>query len=56
VTIKTRPSDTRKIEVIRDLIAEHVDVRAIIQAVEIPREVPAAGAQPSSPPPFLIST
>lgn len=55
VTIKTRPSDTRKIEVIRDLIAEHVDVRAIIQAVEIPREVPAAGARPSSSPPFPIS-
>ncbi len=33
LTIKTRPSDTRKIALIRDLIAEHVDVDRIIAAV-----------------------
>lgn len=34
LTIKTRPADTRKIEVIRDLIAKHVDVGRIIEAVD----------------------
>jgi BioD-like phosphotransacetylase family protein len=36
LTIKTRPTDTRKIEIIRDLIAKHVDVRKIIKAVQSP--------------------
>ncbi len=36
LTIKTRPTDTRKIEIIRDLIAKHVDVRKIIKAVKSP--------------------
>jgi BioD-like phosphotransacetylase family protein len=33
VTVKTRPDDTTKISVIRDLIAQHVDVERIIQAL-----------------------
>jgi BioD-like phosphotransacetylase family protein len=33
VTVKTRPSDTMKISVIRDLIAQHVDVERIIKAL-----------------------
>jgi BioD-like phosphotransacetylase family protein len=34
LTVKTRPADTRKIELIRDLIAKHVDVERIIRAVD----------------------
>jgi BioD-like phosphotransacetylase family protein len=54
VTIKTRPSDTRKIEAIRDLIAEHVDVRTILDAVGTPKVVPAVGAGSPSPAVSLI--
>ncbi len=34
VTIKTRPDDTEKISIIRDLIADHVDVNKILKALE----------------------
>jgi BioD-like phosphotransacetylase family protein len=30
LTVKTRPADTRKIQMIRDLVSQHVDVRAIL--------------------------
>lgn len=30
LTVKTRPADTRKIQMIRDLVSAHVDVRAIL--------------------------
>jgi len=33
LTVKTRPDDTQKISLIRDLIAEHVDVKRILKAV-----------------------
>lgn len=33
LTVKTRPDDTEKISVIRDLIAEHVDVNKILKAL-----------------------
>ena len=33
VTIKTRPDDTEKISIIRDLIADHVDVNKILKAL-----------------------
>ena len=33
LTVKTRPDDTRKISLIRDLIAEHVDVNKILKAL-----------------------
>ncbi len=33
LTVKTRPNDTEKIAVIRDLIAEHVDVNKILKAL-----------------------
>jgi BioD-like phosphotransacetylase family protein len=33
LTVKTRPDDTEKITVIRDLIAEHVDVNKILKAL-----------------------
>ncbi len=33
LTVKTRPDDTEKIAVIRDLIAEHVDVNKILKAL-----------------------
>ena len=33
MTVKTRPDDTAKITLIRDLIAEHVDVKKILEAV-----------------------
>jgi hypothetical protein len=31
--VKTRPSDTEKISLIRDLIGEHVDVKKILNAL-----------------------
>jgi hypothetical protein len=31
--VKTRPSDLQKIDLIRDLIAEHVDVKKILNAL-----------------------
>ena len=31
--VKTRPSDTAKIELIRDIIAKHVDVKKILAAL-----------------------
>lgn len=34
LTVKTRPSDVTKIELIRDLIARHVDVERILRAVD----------------------
>lgn len=33
LTVKTRPNDTLKISLIRDLIAEHVDVNQILQSI-----------------------
>jgi len=33
LTVKTRPDDTEKISIIRDLIAEHVDVNKILRAL-----------------------
>lgn len=33
LTVKTRPDDTQKIQLIRDLIATHVDVRKILRAL-----------------------
>ena len=33
LTVKTRPDDTEKIAVIRDLIARHVDVNKILKAL-----------------------
>jgi BioD-like phosphotransacetylase family protein len=33
LTVKTRPDDTEKISIIRDLIAEHVDVNKILKAL-----------------------
>jgi uncharacterized protein len=33
LTVKTRPHDTQKISVIRDLIAKHVDVNKILEAL-----------------------
>jgi len=33
LTVKTRPDDTQKISLIRDLIAEHVDVGKILKAL-----------------------
>jgi hypothetical protein len=33
LTVKTRPDDTRKISLIRDLVAEHVDVNKILKAL-----------------------
>lgn len=33
LTVKTRPDDTEKIDVIRDLIAQHVDVNKILKAL-----------------------
>jgi BioD-like phosphotransacetylase family protein len=33
VTVKTRPDDTEKISVIRDIIAKHVDVERIVKAL-----------------------
>lgn len=33
LTVKTRPDDTRKISLIRDLVAEHVDVNRILKAL-----------------------
>src|SRR5437762_10397797 len=33
LNVKTRPDDTRKIALIRDLIAEHVDVKKILEAL-----------------------
>ncbi len=34
LTVKTRPADTQKIALIRDLIAEHVDVNRILKSLE----------------------
>ena len=33
LTVKTRPDDTEKISLIRDLIAEHVDVNKIVKSI-----------------------
>jgi hypothetical protein len=33
MTVKTRPDDTAKINLIRDMIAEHVDVKKILAAL-----------------------
>jgi hypothetical protein len=33
LTVKTRPSDTEKIHLIRDLVAQHVDVQKILNAL-----------------------
>jgi len=33
LTVKTRPNDTEKISLIRDLIAEYVDVNKILKAL-----------------------
>jgi BioD-like phosphotransacetylase family protein len=33
LTVKTRPNDTLKISLIRDLIAEHVDVDQILESI-----------------------
>ena len=33
MTVKTRPDDTAKINLIRDMIAEHVDVQKILSAL-----------------------
>jgi BioD-like phosphotransacetylase family protein len=33
LTVKTRPDDTQKINLIRDLIAEYVDVNKILKAL-----------------------
>ena len=34
LTVKTRPDDLEKIMVIRDLIARHVDVDALVKALK----------------------
>ena len=33
LTVKTRPTDTQKISVIRDLVAQNVDVQRILEAL-----------------------
>jgi len=33
LTVKTRPDDREKISLIRDLLAEHVDVNKILKAL-----------------------
>jgi len=38
LTVKTRPTDTRKIEVIRDLVSQYVDVDRIVKAVDPERK------------------
>lgn len=40
LTVKTRPTDTKKIEVIRDLVAKYVDVEKILKAVDPARGKP----------------
>lgn len=37
LTVKTRPSDKHKIDVIRKLVAEHVDVKGILDSLQIPQ-------------------